>query len=279
MRSPISKTKVSIFEGQKKNTVHSERPKTASTISKLKKSIPEEIGSSVMNQGLWNYVFSFVGTSPQLMRLRLVSRKWKRNVELSISATVKSQQLSNERLLSQRDALDEKFKAELEDAYQTKHYIQDSLPSNRRHLIFTQVIPEIQRMPKPPEAVLVAARMCLCLMFSDEEIKKKGGFEWKVYQELLKSKELASRLLNAPETVDEAKVRKFQSILEERGLHYTARQSAAAGALLNWGRAIVGSYNHQKGLSSEMKYWINHLERIKKEQKFHDYFAKLKMEC
>lgn len=141
------------------------------------------------------------------------------------------------------------------------------------------MIPEIQRMPKPPEAVLVAAWMCLCLMFSDKEIKKKGGFEWKVYQELLKSKELANRLLKAPETVDEAKVRKFQSIIEEGLTEHTAKRSIAAGELLSWGTAVVESYNHQKGLSSEMKYWINQLERMQKEQEFHDYFAKLKTEC
>mgnify|MGYP000855381064 CR=1 FL=1 len=185
--------------------------------------------------------------------------------ESSNGATNTNEESSIEELIKERDALDEKFRAELEAAYERKRTLQDLLPSSTSDKLFTEALSQIIRMKNPPQVVVKTVQICLGLVFPEEELKKKGEADWKVLQELLRSKE---KILKAPETVDETKVKRFESFIEDVGVTNVMGASMAAYRFLAWGGQVVSSYRFYKNLPPEMKQWLDKLEIIYKVQPY-----------
>ena len=246
--------------------------------SKIKKSNPNELGILIMHKGLWALVFSFIGLNHELMKLRIVSKKWKKNIEYSLDFMIKNRKSIMEGQLEDIYSIDSKLKIELENALEKRQNYEkylDLIP--QKWSLFVRVS-DLAKLQRPPAVLHESITSVLNLFVNQEEYQKLKGIDWKYCQDVLKRKDFMSIMAKiTPNTLDEDRVGRFEYFIGRSLItpDYVHRESTQAAYMLEWAISLVDSYKSEKNLPPEVTERVQLLASIRKEQAFIEYFSKI----
>lgn len=262
----------------KKKTKKTEIPRPFPKGSKILISKAKELGSSVMHKGLWSIVFSFVGLNRELIKLRIVSRKWKKNIEYAAEIMINNRKARLESHILLTGDLDPQAATELKNAIRRREGYERFLPLIPRKWALFSRLSDIAKLQKPPICIQESLISVLNLTISDEEFNQRKGIDWKYCQDALKKKNFMDILTQTtPDTIDDGRVRRFEynhnrSMITVDYLHHECN---AAAFMLEWALALVDCFKQEKTLEAEVRTRLQRMAEIRAEQVFVDNFSKL----
>ena len=240
-----------------------------------------EIGSDIMHSGLWSFVFSYLRLDQEILKLRLVSRKWKGMVERSIEARLKQIDSDVATELAFCDELDEPDKAALEQALKRREAYQHYLPLIPRRWVLFERLSDIAKLKNPPVCISEAISAVLNLVTTEEQFQKNKGVGWKDCQAFLKRKDVMPLLQRTtPETLDQNKIRRFEHVVNRSMItpDYLHHECNAAAFMLSWGLALVACAKSDKEMTPEtfalLSQWVSAHRRKARADSFQSVFKK-----
>ena len=246
--------------------------------SKANKAKSKKIGVFALHKGLWSIVFSFLGLNQELLKLRIVNRKWKKNVEYSIEIMILNRKASLQNQLIIEDDLDESAKTEIEKALSRRKEYENVLPMiPRKYSLFAR-LSDIARLQKPPTCIQESLISVLNLTITENQYQKLKGIDWKYCQDALKKKNFMDALIQVtPNTLNDNTVRRFEYFRDRSMVtpEYVHRECTAAALMLEWGLSIVECYKEEKNLSTEVRNVLQKMAELRNEQAFIENFSNL----
>lgn len=239
--------------------------KNPTLVSDTKKSMSTELGSSIMHQGLWAIIFSFIGLNQDLLMLRLVNKKWKSHVEYSNEVIMKMQQRSIEQKLKEIDELDEKDKLELKKAID----IQNNHEKLKQNEIDWRYLAELRACTKPPGEMLMTMVGLIHLLNNREQLPAKE-MDWRHCMDLVIDPKKFLKILKqvTPKTINDDRVKRFEEHIQGITSERVDRQSWGVGYLLKWAISLVEVYKMERSAPSEVRFRLKQLDWIKEQEEW-----------
>ena len=236
--------------------------KNPTLVSDTKKSTSTELENSIMHQGLWATVFSFIGLNQDLLMLRLVNKKWKSHVEYSIEVIIKTKQRSIEQKLKEIDELDEKDKLEFKKAID----IQENYEKCKQFDIDLSDLNYLGDFNHPPDAIRMTMVGLIHLLNNKEQLPAEV-INWEHCRGLLRNSQILTILKQVtPKTIDDDRVVRFEEHIQGITSESVNPISTVISGLLKWAISLVEVYKMEKNAPSELRFRLKQHDWIKEQE-------------
>lgn len=233
-----------------------------------------------LHQGIWCYIFEFIGLNGDLFKVRLVSKLFKRHVHRTMEMLIKREKSTTDSIDDRRTSLMKSLSPQLRDSVNQTLELREECANRLDQILKSKQIPTLPCLRNPYPSIMDGLRACLYIFIDPSLANEISGKDWNSLLLLLKTNKFTPMIKNCdPMKLSDYQISQFDLIQEMYNGLLQGNVDASfyvAGWVLDYATRCVNLKKLVNNLDLDAKDCLEMLANIEKRKSYIEKLEKIR---